>query len=94
MRRISNRIFYYRTKKGNEVDFLWMDNQDNPNLVQVCLSLTASQTKNREMKALNDAMQELDLNHSIIVSLDEETEIKTNNKVIQLIPAWKYLLMI
>ncbi len=94
LRRISNRIFYYRTKKGNEVDFLWMDNQDNPNLVQVCLSLTASQTKNREMKALNDAMQELDLNHSIIVSLDEETEIKTNNKVIQLIPAWKYLLMI
>ncbi|MFQ5751931.1 MAG: ATP-binding protein [bacterium] len=94
LRRISQRIFYYRTRKGNEVDFLWLDNKDNPNLVQVCFSLTASQTKKRELKAVGEAMQELDINHSIIVTLDEEKEIKNNNQVIQVIPAWKFLLNI
>lgn len=92
LRRISQRIFYYRTKKGNEVDFLWIDNNDNANLIQVCFSLDDSHTKQRELRAIIEAMDELGINNSIIVTWNDEKEIKKDNRIIQIIPAWKFLL--
>jgi hypothetical protein len=92
LRRITKRIFYFRTRKGNEVDFLWMDQTDHPNLVQVCFSLDDFQTKNREITALFEAMQELNIHNSHIITYNAEKEIMAENRVIQIIPAWKFLL--
>jgi predicted AAA+ superfamily ATPase len=92
LRRITKRVFYYRTKKGNEVDFLWMDQTDHPHLVQVCFSRDDFQTKNREINALFEAMQELNIHNSHIITYNEEKEIMAENRVIQIIPAWKFLL--
>jgi len=92
LRRMTKRIFYYRTAKGNEVDFLWIDENDNPNLAQVCFSLDDPQTRNRELKSLTEAMQELDIHHSFIITFSEENEIRDDIRVIQIIPAWKFLL--
>lgn len=92
LRRITKRIFYHRTAKGSEVDFLWLDQNDNPNLAQVCYSLGDSQTKNRELKSLTEAMQELDIHQSFIITFNEEREIRKDNIIIQVVPAWKFLL--
>ena len=92
LRRVSQRIFYYRTKKGKEVDFLWLNESDNPQLVQVCFSMKESQTRNRELKSLIEAMHELDIKNSIIITYHEEEEVKIDNRLIQIMPAWKYLL--
>lgn len=93
LRRRTKRIYYYRTHKGKEVDFLWLDENDKPHLVQICFSLQDSQTKNRELKSLIEAMQELDLYNSSIITFDEEKEIRDDKRVIHIIPAWKFLLL-
>lgn len=92
LRRITKRIFYHRTRKGSEVDFLWLDQNDDPKLAQVCYSLGDSQTKNRELKSLTEAMQELDIHQSFIITFNEEREIRKDNIIIQVVPAWKFLL--
>ncbi len=92
LRRMTRRIYYYRTAKGNEVDFLWIDQNEKPHLAQACLALGESQTRTRESKALIEAMAELDMHRSFIITLNDEKEIKADNRTIQVIPAWKFLL--
>jgi len=60
--------------------------------VQACFSLNDVRTKNREIKALTEAMKELSLKSSTIVTMNIETEIKTDAGLIQAIPAWKFLI--
>jgi predicted AAA+ superfamily ATPase len=92
LRRRTEQIYYYRTTKGNEVDFVWLDNLNNKHLVQVSLSLNDPLTKKREITPLARAMEELNLRKSTIVTLDEEDVLKEGDKIITIIPAWKYLL--
>jgi predicted AAA+ superfamily ATPase len=93
IRRETEDIFYYRTRKGKEIDFVWLDDQSNKQLVQVCLSLNDTSTRKREISSLFQAMDELNLKESIIVSLDEDDLIEKEEKKIYIIPAWKYLVM-
>jgi hypothetical protein len=93
IRRKTEDLFYYRTRKGKEIDFVWLDDQSNKRLVQVCLSLNDTSTRKREISSLFQAMDELNLKASIIVSLDENDLIEKEGKKISIIPAWKYLVM-
>lgn len=93
IRRKTEDLFYYRTRKGKEIDFVWLDDQSNKQLVQVCLSLNDTSTRKRETSSLYLAMDELNLKESIIVSLDEDDLIENDGKKINIIPAWKYLVM-
>jgi predicted AAA+ superfamily ATPase len=54
--------------------------------------MTNEQTKKREIHALSEAMNELNLSSGIIVTRDEEDEIQIDNKKISVIPIWRYLL--
>ena len=92
LRHSTEEIYYYRTRKGHEVDFIWLDNQGERNLAQVCLSLEEPVTKKREISSLVDVMDELDIGKSTIITLDEEDILKEGNKIIEIVPAWKYLL--
>ena len=93
LRRQSENIWYYRTKKRNEVDFVWIDDDHTKNLVQISLTLQEENTKKREVTSLFDAMAELSINKGIIVTLNEEETIKKDDTIIEIIPAWKYLLL-
>ena len=88
----SEDIYYYRTRKRNEVDFVWIDEALNKNLVQVSFTLQAESTKKREVTSLFDAMSEFFINKGVIVTLDEEETIRKNDNIIEIIPAWKFLL--
>ncbi len=92
IRRCTEEIYYYRTAKAQEVDFLWLDNHKNKHLVQVCFSLNDPLTRKREISLLIQAMEELDLRESTIVTMDEEDVMEEGDKRIKIIPAWKYLL--
>jgi predicted AAA+ superfamily ATPase len=85
-------LFYYRTQKGTEADFVWLDDQRKKHLLQVCLSLNDPLTKKREVSSLIQAMDELNLKTSKIITLEEDDAIKTEGKKISVIPAWKYLI--
>ena len=92
LRQRTENVYYYRTKKGQEVDFIWLEDQKNKNLVQVTLTLNDPLTRKREISSMCQAMDELSIRESTIITMDDEDSIEDNGKTINIIPAWKYLL--
>ncbi|MCG2687151.1 ATP-binding protein [Candidatus Parcubacteria bacterium] len=85
-------IFYYQTKNKREVDFVLKQNLKIKELIQVCYDVNETKTKEREVKALIEASQELRCNKLLIITYDFETEEKVKNKKIKFVPLWKWLL--
>ena len=93
LRRQSERIHYYRTQSGREVDFIWQDAGGKRHLAQVCESMAAQpETQRREVAALTEAMQEMILKEGVIVTRSESQELATAAGRITVVPAWKFLL--
>lgn len=92
LRRNTPDIFYYKTKAGREVDFIVGQQGPSRMLVQVCESMADRQTRKRETAALAEAMTELKLPQGIIVTRNEEEQIRTGSGMIDVVPAWRFLL--
>ena len=93
LRHVTSDIHYYRSKAGREVDFIarWPDG--SLRLVQVCESLADPRTRQREVAALRDAMAELKLSSSQIVTRDLDQEhIPTDSGKVEVVAAWRFLL--
>ena len=87
LRRGFNKIEYYVTNGGGEVDFLVRDDvTQERHLVQVTWDMSDKPTFTREMKALKDAMSETGIKDGVIVTWDDEREIDG----IRIVPAWKW----
>ncbi|MCQ2974572.1 MAG: ATP-binding protein [Bacteroidales bacterium] len=85
-----NNIFYYN--KNIEVDF-YIPNENTA--IQVCYKLgnELDQTYKRETSALLSISKYLDIKKLQIITYDEEKTIEINNKQIEIIPIWKWLLI-
>lgn len=94
LRQRTEDLYYYRTEKGQEVDFVWPGRHNTTNLVQVSFSLNDPLTLKRETTALTQAMDELAIQEATIVTMDEEDSIEQYGRKIKVVPAWKYLLTI
>jgi len=103
LRRVSPEVYYYKTKGGLEVDFIVSLPASSPAaqagirnpsrlLVQFCESMDEPQTRKREVTALSEAMTELDLKASTIVTRSEKEEIKVDAKKIEVVTVWRFLL--
>jgi predicted AAA+ superfamily ATPase len=92
LRRVSPDIYYFRTKRGLEVDFIAQLRDRSRLLVQVCESMVEPQTRKREVAALSGAMVELGLNSGTIVTRNEDEEIEVEGGKIAVMPAWRFLL--
>jgi predicted AAA+ superfamily ATPase len=85
-------LFYYKAKNGKEVDFVVKQGPKAEKLIQVCYNTSDPKTKEREIKALSDASDELNCKDLEIISWDYEAEEKYKGKIIKFIPLWKWLL--
>nr|NQU90214.1 ATP-binding protein [Bacteroidota bacterium] len=92
LRRLTEDIFYYKTKQGNEVDFYWLDVNNAPGLIQVSWDLFDENTRKREIRALCQAMGETKLESATIVTKNQSETVKVENKEIKVIPAWRFLI--
>lgn len=92
LRRTTPVIFYYKTKSGREVDFVFHGQDRSRGLVQVCESLVAPQTRKREIAALSEAMAELNLSVGTIVTRGEDEQIQVAPGKINVVPAWRFVL--
>jgi uncharacterized protein len=92
LRRVSDRIFYGRTKSSHEVDFVVLQQDRSVWLIQACESLIDPRTRNREVASLSEAMAEMDVASGTIVTRAEEEEIKTASGIIKVVAAWRFLL--
>lgn len=92
LRTVSPDIFYYRTKSGKEVDFIFKRKTGDWELIQVSETLSQEQTRRREIVALDQAMSETGIQSATIVTRSEEDEFLSDAGPIRIIPAWKFLL--
>jgi len=88
LRKTRKTVFYYSEK--NECDFIVVEKGQPTEAIQVCWQLTTDNLS-RELKGLEEAMNELKLDNGLIITHDQEDSFEVNGKVVKAIPAWKYL---
>jgi len=82
-------LFYYSEK--TECDFLIKEKNKITKAIQVCYNLD-ERNREREIGGLNDAMKKFNLKQGLILTHDQENELKIENKKIVVKPVWKWLL--
>lgn len=85
-------IYYYKTKNDFEVDFAVKEGKTIKELIQVSWNLKNADAREREVRALFEAMKELRLKKAMILTDDSEETINLGINVINVIPAYKWLL--
>lgn len=86
------RIFYYRTFAGAEIDFVASTQNAAIELIQVCEQLTDSATRDREIEALLAGMDELKLEQATIITRDHSETLSAGDKKIRVIPFYAWAL--
>ena len=82
-------IYYYKTKQGKEVDFL-VKTASEYQLFNVCWDLSDQKTRDREVKSLLEAMDEMGLTTGTIFTFEEEETLHFGEREIELSPLYKY----
>lgn len=85
------RMHYWKSRAGEEVDFIVRDGE-RIEALQVCYDPEAMETRRREVKALIKCMKELGLKESKVITFDYEDEETIENRKIAYVPLWKFLL--
>ncbi len=91
-RKWGNRIFYYKSLDGKEVDFLIKEGAKIRQLIQACYDISDFNTKERELGALLKASEELKCKNLLVITWDYEGSEKKGGKKIVYVPLWKWLL--
>jgi len=89
LKRNEQEIYYFSDK--NECDFVIKKGNKIIEAIQVCHSLN-EKNKDREINGLLQALNKFNLKDGLIITNNQEEEIKIENKLIKVIPAWKWLL--
>jgi predicted AAA+ superfamily ATPase len=93
-RRRGTEVFYYRTRSGREVDFVWRGGDGRLTLVQVTFQAPdGSETLAREMAALREAIAEQPGSRAVLVTMDDERRLlPIPGGEVEVIPVWQFLL--
>lgn len=90
LRRRNKQIFYYKQKQ--EVDFVITELGKPIDAIQVCYSdLEDQETYDREINALLECLQALELPSGKILTLSLEDQLSMEGKTIELIPLYRWL---
>jgi len=84
-----NEVFYYSDKV--ECDFITVRNRIVKEAIQVCYDLN-DENKERELAGLKSAMEHFKLKEGLILTDNQEEEIRLEDKKIIIKPVWKWLL--
>ncbi|MBN1446238.1 MAG: ATP-binding protein [Candidatus Omnitrophica bacterium] len=85
-------FYYWKSKKNREVDFVIREGLKIKEVIQVCYDMHNKKTKEREIKSLLAAKNELEASHFTIITEDEEGEERIDSIKIRIIPLWKWSL--
>lgn len=90
LRRRGGEVFYHHS--GNaECDFVVRDGFRVTQAIQVCYLLDGLETRERELRGIQDAMNTYQLPEGTIVTNAQEEEVDCDGKKIHILPAWKWL---
>jgi len=92
LQRRGKKIYYYKTLKGLEIDFL-IKYDDKIQLIQVSKTLENIETKKRELRVFKEAKKELNSNlEMIVITLDNTTDIEYEDSRIKIVNIFDFLL--
>ncbi len=91
-RRGVTELGYVLTSDGFEVDFCGRSDGGDVRLVQVCAHLSDSETRTRELRALDAGMSELTVRNATLVTLHDEEIVGLPSGTVRVVPAWRWLL--
>lgn len=89
LKRTNNNIFYFQNT--NECDFIVKSSSGVIEAVQACYQFN-KENKEREIAGLLGAMEEFKLTKGYILTYEQEDEINVGNKLIKILPIWKWML--
>jgi len=92
LKRRGYEFFYWKSGKGEEVDFLLMDKGEAAQLIQVSVDISRLDTRDREVRSLIKGMKHFGLIRGLILTHESEESIKHNGYEIEVKPVWKWLL--
>ena len=94
--RRNKEIYYWKSKKGKEVDFIVKEGLHITEAIQVSFSLEDEKTRQREFQALAEVKDELRAERLTVITDDEESTVPIEGKrgqgEINIISLWKWLL--
>jgi predicted AAA+ superfamily ATPase len=90
LKRQAKKVYYHHNK--SECDFVIKEKNSIIQAIQVCWSLYDDKTKQREVKGLLDAMTTYQLKEGLILTEDENDRISVDDKIINIMPVWLWLL--
>ena len=93
LKRRNKETYYWKSKKGKEVDFLIKKGLNIEEAIQVSYNLNDKKTLDREIESLLIAKDEFKIEHLSIITEDEEMEKEIEGVKIKIIPLWKWLLI-
>ena len=89
LRRKTKDIYYFKGKQ--EVDF-YAKIDSKPYVINVSYQISNTDTRNREINGLLEAMEYFNIDNSILINDEYHEEIKIKGKTIQCIPLYQWLL--
>lgn len=83
-------VSYYRAASGREVDFACRKGRRLSQLIQVTLSLASAEVRARELGALEEALEEQDLDEGLLLTESEREDVAVGKRRIRVRPlgAW------
>jgi len=92
LKRRGYEFFYWKSGKGEEIDFVLMENGIATQLIQVSVDISQPDTRDREVRALRKGMKHFGKNKGLILTYEAEEIIQQNGYEIEVRPVWKWLL--
>ncbi len=89
LRKFHEDVYYYKTEKDTEVDFYLPKKKL---LIQVSQSLTEPTVRERETRALLDAMEEVGENTALLLTENEKDTLTFDKKTISVLPLYEWIL--
>jgi predicted AAA+ superfamily ATPase len=86
------KVFYWKNRLGQEVDFVVKDGLKVKQLIQVCFQIEDDETKQRETRSLVHAGTELECNNLLVITHDYDGQEEYDGKKVNYIALWKWLL--
>lgn len=87
LKRAEKEIYYFKGKK--ECDFLVKEQNRISAAIQVCYELNED-NRERELGGLVEALEKFALPEGLILTYNQEDELKISGKTIKIMPAWKW----
>ncbi len=92
LRHPETELYYWKDQHHREVDFAVKKGKKVEELIQVCWNVNDPKTKNRELRSLTKAMDELGRKEALVITEEFEDIEEVKGKTITYAPLWKWLL--